>query len=141
MLELIRFFVQQFLSISHDRVTKAMKRCTECMVILSPVLIYIKLLQVTLKESHILAVINSQIFPPSSNKCYLTTGLKMMLKTVENCKMLHEKFHICFTNTQRKMATKLASNHVFSLAMENFICAKPIQNTFKCYNHILQIVL
>ena len=56
--------------------------------------------------------------------------LKNYVRTAENCQILYAKFYVLFKNIQRKIATKFLSTLVLSLALENFICAKPIQKYF-----------
>ena len=56
--------------------------------------------------------------------------LKNYVRTAENCHILYAKFYVLFKNIQRKIATKFLSTLVLSLALENFICAKPIQKYF-----------
>ena len=57
------------------------------------------------------------------SKCWL----KDHIQTPEKCQILNAKFHVLFKNIQRKIATTFLSTLVLSPALENFICAKPIQ--------------
>ena len=53
--------------------------------------------------------------------------LKYQERTAENCQILYAKFHVLFKNIQRKIPNFVCTL-VFSLvALENFICAEPIQ--------------
>ena len=56
--------------------------------------------------------------------------LKDHVQTSENCQILYAKFHVHFKNIQGKIATKSLSTLVLLVALENFICAKPIQKFF-----------
>ena len=63
--------------------------------------------------------------------------LKDHVQTAETCQILYAKFHVLFKNIQRKIATKFLSTLSLSLALENFIYAKPIQkylNTLQSYS-------
>ena len=53
--------------------------------------------------------------------------LKDHVQIAENCANLYANFHILFKNIQQKTARKFVSTLLLSLALENFICAKPIQ--------------
>ena len=53
--------------------------------------------------------------------------LKDHVRTAKNCQILYAKFHVLFKNIQRKIATKFLSTLLLSPALENCICAKPIQ--------------
>ena len=53
--------------------------------------------------------------------------IKDHLPTTKNCQISFVKFHVTFNNIKRKIATKFLSTLRVSLALENFICAKPTQ--------------
>ena len=60
--------------------------------------------------------------------------LKDHVQTPENCQISYTKFHILFKNIHQNIATKFLSTFVLSLALENFICAKPARK----YLNLLQ---
>ena len=70
--------------------------------------------------------------------------LKDHVRTAENYQMLYAKFHVLFKNNQQSIAPKLLSAVVLALALENFICTKPIQrflNKLQTYSIGCSLVL
>ena len=60
--------------------------------------------------------------------------LKDHVQAAENYQILYAKFYVLLKNIQPTIVTKFVFTVVLSLALENFVCAKPIK---KCV-YILQ---